>query len=77
MALPKVRAEIPSGGACSERKNFRLWVQSGGRCCMLEVLDREGKAIIDLLRTVTFGARTVLTAVPRCRRASPPPGAAM
>ncbi len=65
MALSKVRAEIPSGGTCFKRKNFRLWVQSGGRCCMLEVPDREGKAIIDLLRTVTFGTSTVLTAVPQ------------
>ncbi len=32
---------------------------------MLEILDREGKAIIDLLRTVTFGTSTVLTAVPQ------------
>ncbi len=32
---------------------------------MLEVLDREGKAIIDLLRAVTFGTSTVLTAVPQ------------
>ncbi len=63
MALPKKRAEIPSGGACAERKNFRLWVQSGGAAARSP--DREGKAIIDLLRTVTFGTSTVLTAVPQ------------
>ena len=65
MALPKVRAEIPSGGARSGRENFRLWVQSGGQLLYARNPGPRGQAIIDLLRTVTFGTSTVLTAVPQ------------